>query len=309
MSDIPEVLHESEGLRIVRNPRNGFVIGTLFYYADPAKRDPSWVREAQQGMTESQFAREVLIDYSAMLGAKVFPEITNRRQEIILAPFEVSSPRYWAGFDYGSRNPSSFHVYTIIDGITYSIWELFEPCKNVPEFVEKMKACPYWSMLKYIVSDPSCWAPTQQQAHGQPISIHDLFWREGVRNMLKGRNDPQAEDAWVAMMRQAWTAEEPTFKIFDICHNQIREFETAIYSNQSERQLMTSVYKETIADKDNHSLDDCKYFMLSRPNPKSVAQDWSIPTQGLKWVQGGGKSQQRKAPAQVNPYLSVRGYR
>lgn len=284
MNKPPEILHQSLGLKIVRNPINQFIVCTLHHTADPNKRSEEWRREAAAGLTPEQAARELDIDYTAVMGAKVFPEITNYRSNIVIEePYPDFGPdvKYYGGFDYGPRNPSSFHVYTVIDGMVWSVWELFKPCHNVPEFVAEMKQCPYWNRIRWISADPSCWAPTQQQAAGNPVSIYDLFWRNGVRNMIKGINNQ--EDTWLAMMREHWTSEDVTFKIFARCHNQIREFETSIFVNQSERQLLTSAYNERIQDKDNHSLDDCKYMMLNLPKAGTGSQQWEDPNQISRW--------------------------
>ncbi len=301
----PILLHEQEGLRIVKNQGNQFCIVTLFYNADPSKRSPEWFREASAGLTPEQAAREILIDYTAVMGAKVFPEITTNRHNIVVAerlPDFGRTVKYWGGFDYGLRNPSSFHIYTIVDSICYSVWELYEPCPNIPVFVEKMKACPYFPYIRYIAADPSLWYPSQQESTGNPVSIYDKFWRAGIRNMIKGIN--HQEDTWITMMRQHWATDDPTFRIFANCPNQIREFETAIYVNQSERQLMTTSFKEAINDKDNHALDDCKYFMLSQPKSGAIDTNWRDPEMVKKWAlpsQFGTKGQN---PLTSNPIPS-----
>lgn len=289
MQEAPKLLHEQQGLRIVKNHGNQFCVCTLHFTSDPNKRSPEWRREAAAGMTIEQAARELDIDYTAVMGAKVFPEILEHRQHIIIEdpyPDFGHTVKYYGGLDYGTRNPSSFHIYTIVDGCIYSIWELFEPCINISEFVEKMKEFPYWHSIRWIAADPNLWSASQQQKEGL-VSIQHLFWQAGVRNLVKGLQD---EDAWTGRMRSFWgLGDEPAFKIFSRCTNQVREFETAIYSNQSERQLLSSAYKESIADKDNHSLDDCKYFMSKMPSLQGTQQQdswkndtinrWSIPSQ------------------------------
>ena len=138
-----KLLHSQTGLKIVKNDRNGFVIATLHYTADPRKRGKAWKQEAMRGMSKAHAEQEFEISYDAMLGEKVFPEIQSRQDEIILheGPFVGNDwPRstpMWAGFDYGARNPSSFHVYTAVDGILYAIWELYEPCKDIVAFTNK----------------------------------------------------------------------------------------------------------------------------------------------------------------------------
>lgn len=276
------ILHESTGLTIKKNAKNGFIVCTLHHTADPAKRTPEWRREAAAGMTPEKFAREYDIDYTAVMGAKVFPELTTHKTDIVVndpVPDFGPGVRYWGGFDYGTRNPTSFHVYTIVDGITYAVWELYKPCKNITDYVGEMQHFPYWSNIRYIAADPNLWARTQQQADGNLISIQDLFYRAGVRNMVKGIQD---EEAWLGIMREHWSTSDTTFKIFHTCPNMIREFETSIYVNQSEKQLLSANYRESIADIDNHSLDDCKYFMLSKPTVQQQT-DWKDPIMVSRW--------------------------
>lgn len=281
----PTILHEQQGLTIKKNAINNFCVVTLHYTADPAKRSAAWRKEAAAGMIPEKFAREYEIDYTAVMGARVFPEITSRKSEIVVGePLPDFGPdhRYWGGFDYGARNPSSFHVYTIVDDVIYSVWELFKPCKNVAQYAQEMQQFPYWHKIRYIAADPKIWARDQQHASGV-CSIQDLFYQAGVYNLVKG---PQDDEAWVAQVRQHWSLEEPTFRILACCPNQIREFESAIYINQSERQLMSQSYQERVADVDNHSLDDCKYFMLSRPRAQAQST-WQDPIMVRRWAANG----------------------
>lgn len=308
------LISEQKGLKIWRNDSNQFVIITLHHTADPAKCSPEWRREAAAGLTPEQAARELDIDYTAVMGAKVFPEIsTNRHNIVVEEPLPDFGPTvpYWGGFDYGLRNPTSFHVYTIVDSICYCIWELYRPCPNIPEFVEEMHKCPYFHKIKYIAADPSLWYPSQQMDTGNPTSIYDKFWQAGIRNMTKGINSQ--EETWITMMREHWTTDDPTFRIFSRCPAMIREFETAIFVNQSERQLMTTNYRETISDKDNHALDDCKYFMLSQPKAKLSTIEWDGNNQFRRYVQPTSspfQSQPTQIPMSNTPEsLRSRGYR
>ncbi len=308
---MPKLLVEDVGLKIVKNDNNGFAVVTLHHTADPAKRAPEWRREAAAGMTPEKFAREYDIDYTAVMGAKVFPEITSNRGYIVVPdPFPDFGPgvKYWGGLDYGVRNAASFHVYTIVDGITYSVWELFgsinpntnlqgRAASNIAEFVAAMREFPYFSLIRYIAADPNLWQKSNPQKDGTLISVHELFYNAGVRNLLQGRQD---EDAWLALMRGHWAdTTDPTFRIFERCQNQIREFETSIYVNQSERQLMSAAYSEKMVDKDNHSLDDCKYFMLSRPQAATQSA-WSSPNMANQWSVPGDRARTQPSPVQVN---------
>ena len=108
-------------------------------------------------MSPAKFSREYDIDYGALFGERVFPEITMNKANIVINepyPEFPADQVYWGGFDYGLRNPSSFHVYTYYDGVLYCVWELYEPCKNIIDFSSKILSCPYYSSIRAIASDP-----------------------------------------------------------------------------------------------------------------------------------------------------------
>jgi hypothetical protein len=270
---LAKILHTQPGLKIVQNERNGFVVCTLHYTADPRKRGSVWRAEAQQGLSQAKFEQEFEISYDAMLGEKVFPEIKNRHSEIVLkeGPYIYNQwPKdlvMWGGFDYGSRNPSSFHIYTIVDQICYVLWELYKPCKNIIEFAEDMKQCPFWDQIRYIACDPDIYTLKQRDmVTGGLTSVGQQLQQLGISKLTPGNTD---EAAWLVQMQKHWCSPEITFKILECCPRMIEEFEAATYVGMSERQLETSDYREALTQKHNHALDDCKYFMNSMPNFKS----------------------------------------
>lgn len=258
-------IHEQQGLRIWKNAKNGFVVCRLHFTADPRKRGEGWLAASRQGISPAQWEQEFNINYAARQGQRAFPEIVSRRYEIVHreGPYidgRWSSPM-WAGFDYGAKNPSSFHVYTVVDGVTWCIWELYEPCKNLFTFVEALKACPFWSQLRYIAHDPDIGnLHSRNTVSGDVESVATQFVRLGVTRLLRGNND---EAAWLSTMAKHWCGPEITFKILDCCPHMIDEFEQATYVTMNDRQLETQNYREALVDRHNHSLDDCKYFMNS----------------------------------------------
>jgi len=276
-----EILHQQQGLTIKRNEKNKFVVCTLFYFADPDKRTPEWEAEARMGMTEAQWAKEYLIDYTALYGEKVFPEIVSRREDIVVkAPYPEIGPLVpcFGGFDYGARNPASFHVYAIMDGITYAVWELYEPCVNVAEFAQKMRDCPYWGQIKYVAADPSIWYSNQQMKDGNVTSIYNWFLQNGVSCFIKGLTD---EAAWLATMRGHWGG-DVTFKIFDSCRGMVEEFEGAVFQ-ATNKNIINRAISDNIADYNNHAMDDCKYFMNSKPDVGLQHRDIKWPIMINRW--------------------------
>jgi hypothetical protein len=275
---MPELLHEQTGLKIVRNDKNRFCVVTLHYTADPSKRDPAWIAEAKAGMPPARWAKEYEIDYEALYGARVFPEISVPNARIIIPepyPEFPDNQFFWGGLDYGSRNPSSFHIYTIWEDCIYCIWELYEPCKNIPDFARKMLDCPYYDRIRYIAADPNIiYTKNTRNKFGDIVTMNDLLIEQGIRKCIPGNKD---ETSWVAMMRQHWAdPEDPTFLIFSRCPNIIREFSVAVYSGETSRQQLSNTYRESIEDVNNHAMDDCKYFMNSRPKTLQ-RRNWKDP--------------------------------
>lgn len=279
-----EILHEQTGLKIRRNVNNRFVIVELDYFADPAKRSKEWEAEAKSGMSAAAWAKEYLRDATAMYGQRVFPEIAKHRDKIVIGPpYREFGPQgaYWAGFDFGSRNPSAFIVFTIEDGVTYAIWELYEPCKTIPDLASKILACPYYNHLRYIVCDPTITnQKTRTNKYGALVTISDLLGEYGIKRLIPGHTD---ESVWIADMRRHWgIPEDPTFRILDTCPNLIHELENAVFASQSERDVLTETYKENIEDVHNHAMDALKYFSNSKP--KVNFRRFKDPNMASRWA-------------------------
>lgn len=262
-----ELLHQSEGLRIVRNDLNKFVIATLHYTADPKKRTSAWKNEASAGMAPARWAKEYEIDYVALYGQRVFPEIAAAKDRIVITPpykeFSALQP-FWAGFDFGQRNPSAFVVFTIDEGVVTAVWEHYAPCRNINDLAAQIHACPYYPQIKYIACDPTIVnRKTQINRYGTMVTIAEMLGEVGVKKLVPGVTD---EAAWVEMMRKHWKdPSDPTFRIWGCCPNLIKEFENAVFQEQSDREMLTQTYSEQMEDVQNHALDATKYFMLSRP--------------------------------------------
>lgn len=280
-----EVLHSQQGLDIWRNEHNRFVICQLHYTADPAKRSPEWEAEARSGLQSARFAREYDLQWDALDGQKVFPEIVQHRSQIVIPGDSVTfgeHQHYWAGYDHGMRNPSAFVVFTVDEsGTIYAVWEMYEPCTNMLAFVAKMKQCPYWNKIRHIVADPALWDKRGYSSEGQPISPYEMFYQYGVRNFIKGNR--HVEQTWLMLMRQYWgDKDDIQFKILDSCQCMIEEFEGARYPNMSDVIASNKNVVEVMVDKDNHAMDATKYWMTmhrklqqNRPKYQSQIYKWA----------------------------------
>ena len=264
---MPELLYEGTGLRIVKNDGNKFIVASLHYTADPAKRTKEWKAEASAGMRPARWAKEYEMDYTALYGQRVFPEIALYRDKIVIQEPYIdysAMQTFWGGFDFGSRNPSAFYVYTLDEGVFTAVWELYEPCKNIGDLAGKILSCPYYSQIKYIACDPTIVnQKSRPNRYGNLVTLAELLGEHGLKKLIPGVTD---ETAWIEMMRRHWkNPEDPTFRIRACCPNLIQEFENAVYVNQSDKDMLTQTYKESIEDVHNHGMDATKYAMLSRP--------------------------------------------
>lgn len=176
--------------------RAGVQVLDIGYEADPEK-DPdteegrAWRAEAARqpayvmgGIHSAAWRREMEREWDVMGGQPVFPFAQNPTWPGYISRIReetaIGSMRFYAGFDYGSTNPSAFIVWGFDrSGQAYALWELYEPCENYKLMAEKIKACPYFKHLQMIVADPQMWAQDQQRKQGK-VSLADMFREEGV---------------------------------------------------------------------------------------------------------------------------------
>ncbi len=269
-STAPKLLHQQEGLRVERNRGNSFVVITLHHTADPSKRSVEWRKDAEAGLTPEYVAKELDIDYTALYGATVFPQIKTHRSKIVIPqPHPVISPEQlcWAGFDWGGRNPTAFHVYTLIknpngDRAIAAIWEHYGQTTDMSQLVETLKRCPYWDQIRAVFADLHIWDKNQNTLT-ETTTRYAMLTQLGLRRLMAGNDN---EDQWVAQIHAHWRDldhRDPTFLIFDNCYYLIDEFKKAIYAGPIRDPLRN--YKEKLVDKHNHALDACKYFMNTAP--------------------------------------------
>ncbi len=274
-----KILLEQEGLVIRENPINKFAVATLHHTADPSKRDPEWRAEAKaRSLSEAKFRQEYDMDYTAMFGEKVFPQIDGYTDQIIIqAPYPViDDSKLFAGFDWGIRNPSSVIVFaqtrnemghTCYD----AIWEYYDVPSDLVEFSDTIRSSPYYNHIQYMASDPSIWQARTVGAGGTflPLSVHMMQY--GLDKIVEA---PNREADWLTLMKHYWSNFEergPLFRIWNTCPNLIREMRGAVFSELSVKQMQTKNQAEKMVDKDNHAMDAAKYFMLLAPPLVDIA--------------------------------------
>jgi len=260
----------------------GFHCIRVEFKADPLK-DPetaegaAWleneIKGIPGGVASAQFRQEYLIDWDAAGGELCFPQFEIYKSKIVVAPFEV--PETWSlygSFDYGHRNPSSFHVYAIDhDGNVWVVWGYYASGRGYRQTAISIRDCPYFNRLSFLpIADPSIWAKTQQTDDGNELkSIAQLFFELPEPERISFAPGKKGGDVTVAekINGDLWNQEAlkkgvvPRLKIFSTCPMMIWELGKLRYSDWSGTMQEVRNVKESIVDKDNHAFDDLKMFM------------------------------------------------
>lgn len=250
----------------------------LHYTADPAK-DPdrqgaAWVKEAVKGYPGGfegvGWQTEMEINYEMGGGQKVFPFLSQPLSPIFIPPIDpddaMARMNVFAGYDYGTNNPSAFVVWGMdIKGRLTLLWELYEPCLDYVQHCNRIKRCPYFDKLDYIAADNKIFSKTQQTASGVK-SVGELFHEQGIpiQRARQGVDLPVA----LRFLGDYWAdPENPKAFITTNCTNSIIEarglrFQEHTTGAVSARKNNT----EKLVDKNNHTWDASAYAIDMSPS-------------------------------------------
>ena len=255
---------------------DGISVLRVHYSADPARdaRTPEgklWreteLRGYPGGKMGAKWRRENEIDFEVQGGELVFPMMENNRNRIIIPKFEI--PQKWrvaGSFDYAGRGITAFltHAWDPEEDDYYTIWEYYKRNSGYINTAEAIKESPYFDRLEWIVADPSIWTPTQEQkGAAELVSVAQLFAGQGII-FTKGKRGGDAEFAEI-IRDDLWSGmedgDQPRYRIFPQCVNHYREMMKWRYAEYANATQAQHNLKETMVDKDNHSIDAAKYFM------------------------------------------------
>ena len=283
---IPEIIKTAMGIMGIRWPRgmktwetaDGFQVLELHYTADPAK-DPdrdgaAWVAEAVKGypggFNGQGWKTEMEINYEAGGGEKVFPFLSQTLSPVFIDSIDpqtaMNSMNLFAGYDYGTNNPSAFIVWGMDEqGRLYALWELYEPCLDYKQHFNRIKMCPYFDKLEYISADNKIFSKTQQTANGLK-SVSKLFHDEGIyiSRARQGVDYPIA----IRFLGEYWSdPQNPRAFITSDCPNLRMEarglkFQEHVSSIVSGRKNNS----EKLVDKNNHAWDATAYAIDRKPS-------------------------------------------
>ena len=269
----------------------GIHVVRVHYSADPDKnpntpRGAEWLRNSligyPGGMGSAAWRQEMEVDWDVAGGELVFPDFEAYRHRIVTQPFPIPATwRLYASFDYGHRNPSSFHVHAMdFDGNVWTIWEFYQRNLGYREQARAIRAYPRFKDLAFNpVADPSIFIKSQAGAtQGEEKAVSQLFFELPDDEQIvfipgnRGGDITFAEKVkgflwpWMSVDHMKLTEEkkkeEARWRIFSSCPMLLWELERMRYADFSSIAQEARNVQEKIIDKDNHAWDDCKYFFM-----------------------------------------------
>jgi len=263
-----------DGVRVIR----------VHYSADEDKdmdtpAGKQWLSKALRGypggMEGAKWRREMEIDFNAQGGQLVFPHMEKYRERIYIAPFEIPDDwKLYGGFDYAGRGTTAFVVvaHDKKNDDYYLTHEFYKRNSGYVATCEAIKKHKLYDRLEWIVADPSVWAKTQERAGVTDlVSMAQLFSEQGV-HFIKGTRGGDTEFAelineqmWGKLDNKKGAHSNPRYRIFQSCKSHWSEMSQWRYAEWANVTGQHKNVKETMIDKNNHSIDAAKYVfkMLS----------------------------------------------
>lgn len=221
-----------KGLSIRSNSR-GIPILRLHYSA-MAGRDQDWVDSERPKYSEAMWQQEQEIDYSAAGGERVLRSLLERRWNdiVITDPAWEPDPKwsYGAGFDFGKSHPTALVLFCIdFDGNKYALAEHYRSGLTPREH---MKIIRNFRIPLGREEAPKSFLSLARSTHHDPsmgfknlageesfTSYVQLFINAGwpVSNLREGQRVVGGDKAIADEILEAWSQEDPTFKIVLRC--------------------------------------------------------------------------------------------
>ena len=203
----------------------------------------------------------------------VYPEFN---EENIIEPFDV--PKDWydcISIDPGLHNPLSAHWYAVdYDNNIYVIAEHFDKDKPIDFHIDAIKSIS--SRLDWPVVNGKIYALIDSAANQRTLSsqksVSELFYEGGINVNPKVNKDLFTGIQRVKSVLKNAKGERKLF-VFKNCVNLIRELKSYTWGNQ-----------DAPIKKDDHCLDELRYYIMSKPEnvaPKSKKSEIEIDKERL----------------------------
>lgn len=277
------------GMQSWRN-RNGFVVLTVPYHADPLKDSWDWFNMAKMGLRDDQFQQEVMIDFTARGGQKVFPYLEAHKNKFLVKPWAEIPKNYTVvcGLDFGSRNPTAILFCAVNERGHFHVFSEFYKPSNPSEIARYLKAHPYFKRIHKIAADPSTYNKNQHQFNDKwevITSIADMLQDLGIHQLERANNDRLAGIERVKHMFRHSDADpklQPYLTVSSDCPNLWKELTTIVYKDENPQQLVNRNSSEDTVKKGDHAYDALKYVLLSWGVPSELAEKPPTPPGSLQ---------------------------
>ncbi|MBQ8468675.1 MAG: terminase family protein [Clostridia bacterium] len=178
----------------------------------------------------------------------------------VVEPFEI--PRDWQdtiSIDPGLNNPLSAHWYCVdYDGNVFVVAEHFDSGKDVTYHAQKIKeicARLGWKRAQNGMYSALIDSAANQRTLASQKSVTELFYDNGILVNPKVNKDLFSGINRVKSYLKNLNGESKLF-IFASCTNLIREIKNYFWSDG-----------DNPVKKDDHCLDELRYYIMSRPEP------------------------------------------
>lgn len=246
--------------RIYLNDRGDDNVWHIFMeWADNPYLDPEEIKSVSAAMTREELDSR---RYGRFVSAKgqVYPEFQEAVH--VIEPFDV--PREWydnISIDPGLHNPLSCHFYaTDGDGTVYVIAEHYEAGQSVACHARKIKEIAArlgWHSDGHGRISALIDSAASQRTLAASKSVAELFYDEGIavntrvnKELFSGINRVKE------YLSPVGSPDKPRLYIFSSCVNLIREIKGYRWGDG-----------DAPVKRDDHALDELRYFIMSRPEP------------------------------------------
>lgn len=201
------------------------------------------------------------------MGGRVYNEFDENVN--VIEPFDI--PFDWQdklSIDPGLKNPLSCHWYAIdYDGNIYVVAEHYDKEKDIAYHSEQIhKICDqlHWHRNKNGMIESLIDSAANQTTLASQKSVSDLFYEHGI---LVNANVNKDVFSGIQRVKACLknSLGQPKLFIFNTCTNMIREIKAYHWGKG-----------DSPVKQDDHSMDELRYYVMSRPENKLPKQEISL---------------------------------
>lgn len=245
------------GLKVWRNQENRFVVATLHYTADPAKRDPKWREMAKMGMPISEWNREYELSWETFEGKPVYGADFREAIHVMAEDRrpDVGIP-ILRGWDWGLTPACA--IGQAVGRRLFLLDEMCETRMGAERFIPKVieycnREFPGFSFFDFI--DPAGFAESQTDE----TSCVDIMRRFRLRPTS---GDMTYEKRLGAVLRLLTTLEDgvPLLQISPRCKMSIEGFNGAYHYPDTSRKGVVARLDRPVKNEASHIQDGIQYL-------------------------------------------------